>query len=54
MKDFTDRSSQPITFLQLKPRLANLLMSTLQVETDSGNIQMLLGIFIREYLYFGL
>lgn len=31
------------TFGQLKPRLINILMSGLQVETDSQNTHMLLG-----------
>jgi hypothetical protein len=39
----TERSGPGVTFLQLKPRLANLLIGALQVETDSANIQMLLG-----------
>ncbi|KAF4523460.1 hypothetical protein B566_EDAN008869 [Ephemera danica] len=34
---------QPVTFAQMKPRLMNLLISALQVETDSLNCQMLLG-----------
>lgn len=32
-----------ITFGQLKPRLINILMSALQIETDSQNTHMLLG-----------
>ncbi|XP_053677256.1 ral GTPase-activating protein subunit beta isoform X2 [Anopheles nili] len=35
-----DRS---ITFIHLKPRLINILMNALQVETDSHNAHMLLG-----------
>lgn len=31
------------TFLQLKPRLMNILMNALQVETDAQNTHMLLG-----------
>lgn len=33
----------PITFAALKPRLMNLVMSALQVETDAHNTHMLLG-----------
>ncbi|KAJ9585303.1 hypothetical protein L9F63_002888 [Diploptera punctata] len=33
----------PLTFAQLKPRLMNLLINALQVESDSQNAQMLLG-----------
>ncbi|KAE8751950.1 hypothetical protein FOCC_FOCC001427 [Frankliniella occidentalis] len=36
-----DRS--PLTFAQLKPRLMNLLINALQVESDPQNTQMLLG-----------
>lgn len=32
-----------ITFIQLKPRLINILMNALQVETDAQNTHMLLG-----------
>lgn len=32
-----------VTFLQLKPRLINILMNALQVETDAQNSHMLLG-----------
>lgn len=32
-----------ITFAQLKPRLINILMNALQVETDPQNTHMLLG-----------
>jgi hypothetical protein len=32
-----------LTFGQLKPRLINILMSALQIETDSQNTHMLLG-----------
>lgn len=31
------------TFVQLKPRLINVLMNALQVETDAQNTHMLLG-----------
>ncbi|CAG7818479.1 unnamed protein product [Allacma fusca] len=43
IKEIGDKGTPSSTFLQLKPRLANLLINTLQVETDSMNIQMLLG-----------
>lgn len=33
----------PITFVQLKSRLMNLLINALQVETDPQNTHMLLG-----------
>ncbi|XP_071636603.1 ral GTPase-activating protein subunit beta isoform X2 [Temnothorax longispinosus] len=33
----------PVTFVQLKPRLMNLLINALQVETDPQNTHMLLG-----------
>lgn len=36
-------SLTPITFASLKPRLMNLVMSALQVETDAHNTHMLLG-----------
>lgn len=36
-------SSRNLTFLQLKPRLVNILMSAIQVETDAENTHMLLG-----------
>lgn len=32
-----------LTFIQLKPRLINILMNALQVETDAQNTHMLLG-----------
>lgn len=32
-----------LTFGQLKPRLINIMMSAIQVETDSHNTHMLLG-----------
>lgn len=32
-----------ITFIQLKPRLINILMNAIQVETDPHNTHMLLG-----------
>lgn len=35
-----------ITFGQLKSRLINILMSALQVETDSQNTHMLLGLLL--------
>lgn len=43
IRDIQDKTSHGTTFIQLKPRLANVLISALQVETDSLNIQMLLG-----------
>ncbi|XP_021945273.1 ral GTPase-activating protein subunit beta isoform X1 [Folsomia candida] len=43
IKEVLDKNSYSTTFIQLKPRLANLLTNALQVETDSVNIQMLLG-----------
>lgn len=43
IRDIQDKSSHATSFIQLKPRLANVLISALQVETDSLNIQMLLG-----------
>lgn len=36
-------SETPVTFAQLKPRLMNLVMNALQVETDPQNTHMLLG-----------
>lgn len=36
-------SERPVTFAQLKPRLMNLVMNALQVETDPQNTHMLLG-----------
>jgi len=43
IKEVLDKNTQVTTFIQLKPRLANLLINAIQVETDSLNIQMLLG-----------
>lgn len=40
LKAFQFRST---TFAQLKPRLINVLMNALQVETDPQNTHMLLG-----------
>lgn len=37
----------PVTFVQLKSRLMNLLINALQVETDSQNTHMLLGKLIK-------
>jgi hypothetical protein len=37
------RSFRVITFGQLKSRMINILMSALQIETDSQNTHMLLG-----------
>nr|XP_015834574.1 PREDICTED: ral GTPase-activating protein subunit beta isoform X2 [Tribolium castaneum] len=36
-------SERPVTFAQLKPRLMNLVMNALQIETDPQNTHMLLG-----------
>lgn len=36
-------SQDKLTFIQLKPRLINILMNALQVETDGFNTHMLLG-----------
>lgn len=36
-------SDRPLSFLQLKPRLMNLLMNALHVESDPHNTHMLLG-----------
>ncbi|XP_046680687.1 ral GTPase-activating protein subunit beta isoform X3 [Homalodisca vitripennis] len=46
IKELTPSQSQErssLTFLQLKPRLMNLLINALQVEADPQNTQMLLG-----------
>ncbi|XP_061400512.1 ral GTPase-activating protein subunit beta [Musca vetustissima] len=44
IRDLTNETSERITtFLQLKPRLINILMNALQVETDAQNTHMLLG-----------
>ncbi|XP_071439557.1 ral GTPase-activating protein subunit beta isoform X3 [Hetaerina americana] len=39
----SDKNYTPLTFIQLKPRLMNLLINALQVESDPQNTQMLLG-----------
>lgn len=36
-------NEKPVTFLQLKPKLMNLLMNALQIESDPQNTHMLLG-----------
>ncbi|CAH1959125.1 unnamed protein product [Acanthoscelides obtectus] len=36
-------NERPVTFLQLKPKLMNLLMNALQIESDPQNTHMLLG-----------
>ena len=36
-------TSRNLTFIQLKPRLVNILMSAIHVETDAENTHMLLG-----------
>ncbi|XP_053961631.1 ral GTPase-activating protein subunit beta isoform X3 [Anastrepha ludens] len=44
IRDLTNESTERIiTFIQLKPRLINILMNALQVETDAQNTHMLLG-----------
>ncbi|XP_075152912.1 ral GTPase-activating protein subunit beta isoform X5 [Haematobia irritans] len=44
IRDLTNETSEKIiTFIQLKPRLINILMNALQVETDAQNTHMLLG-----------
>lgn len=44
IKDLSKPSEKPlITFQSLRPRLINLLINALQVESDSTNTQMLLG-----------
>lgn len=44
IRDITGGSSDKIiTFAQLKPKLINILMMAIQVETDSQNTHMLLG-----------
>lgn len=47
LQNLNIKSLQPergiLTFAQLKPRLMNLLIYALQVESDSLNSQMLLG-----------
>ncbi|XP_037828193.1 ral GTPase-activating protein subunit beta isoform X7 [Lucilia sericata] len=44
IRDLTNESSEKVvTFIQLKPRLINILMNALQVETDAQNTHMLLG-----------
>ncbi|KAL7742458.1 hypothetical protein ACLKA6_019087 [Drosophila palustris] len=39
----SDTNEKPLTFIQLKSRLMNILMNALQVETDAQNTHMLLG-----------
>lgn len=43
--NFSEKS--PVTFVQLKSRLMNLLINALQVETDPQNTHMLLGKSIK-------
>lgn len=38
-----DSGCRNLTFMQLKPRLVNILMMTIQVESDAENTHMLLG-----------
>lgn len=39
----SDRNTPLTNFNHLKPRIVNLLVNALQVETETGNAQMLLG-----------
>ena len=39
----TDRNTPLTNFNHLKPKIVNLLVNALQVETETGNAQMLLG-----------
>ncbi|XP_031623334.1 ral GTPase-activating protein subunit beta isoform X10 [Contarinia nasturtii] len=43
IRDLTNAPDKVITFIQLKPRLINILMNAIQVETDPQNTHMLLG-----------
>lgn len=44
IRDLTNENTEGLlTFIQLKPRLINILMNALQVETDAQNTHMLLG-----------
>ncbi|KAK5643498.1 hypothetical protein RI129_007343 [Pyrocoelia pectoralis] len=43
IRELTASSEHPIAFLELKPKLMNLLMNALQVESDPQNAHMLLG-----------
>ncbi|XP_018785169.1 PREDICTED: ral GTPase-activating protein subunit beta isoform X5 [Bactrocera latifrons] len=44
IRDLTNESTEcVISFIQVKPRLINILMNALQVETDAQNTHMLLG-----------
>ena len=40
---FEGSIERPVTFAELKPRLMNLVMNALQIETDPHNTHMLLG-----------
>lgn len=43
IKELSGSDKTTITFIQLKPRVMNILMNALQVETDAQNTHMLLG-----------
>lgn len=43
IKELSSVDRNPLTFIQLRPRLTSLLLSALQVEADSTNIHLLLG-----------
>ncbi|KAK4886376.1 hypothetical protein RN001_002647 [Aquatica leii] len=43
IRELTTSGDRPITFIELKPKLMNLLMNALQVESDPQNAHMLLG-----------
>ncbi|XP_055299226.1 ral GTPase-activating protein subunit beta isoform X12 [Sitodiplosis mosellana] len=43
IRDLSNSPDKVITFIQLKPRLINILMNAIQVETDPQNTHMLLG-----------
>uniref|UniRef100_A0A1A9UMW0 Rap-GAP domain-containing protein n=1 Tax=Glossina austeni TaxID=7395 RepID=A0A1A9UMW0_GLOAU len=44
IRDLVEENAERlVTFIQLKPRLINVLMNALQVETDAQNTHMLLG-----------
>ncbi|XP_037885910.1 ral GTPase-activating protein subunit beta isoform X11 [Glossina fuscipes] len=44
IRDLVEENAERlVTFIQLKPRLINILMNALQVETDAQNTHMLLG-----------
>ncbi|KAF5302204.1 hypothetical protein FQA39_LY10243 [Lamprigera yunnana] len=43
IRELSTSGDHPIMFIELKPKLMNLLMNALQVESDSQNAHMLLG-----------